>query len=260
MYPIQFVLLGIASSVTYKVGNGTEVVVTADNAEDARATLTQILDKWIDASATDDEAITFSNIQIFKVVEGKEYLVTGIFSSAFEDNTNIQKVTIPDSVISIEEDAFSGCSQLSDITLPASLESIGYNAFFGTPWLSGLQNTSKGIATASDEVTKFVIDAPETITDDELDLTNVKVIAGRAFENCNQLNSITIPDSVIRIGNYAFIPCNNLTSVTFEDNGSVWAIDIGGVETQVDVSKYTQSELATLLTDTYRDFIWTKNV
>ena len=355
LMPLQFVAVGVVSSVTYKVENGTEVVVTADNAEDAVTTLTPILDKWIDGSATDDDAITFSNIQAFQTVKGSEYKVTGIYSS-FADNTNIQKVTIPDGVESIGSSAFEGCSQLRNITLPASLESIGYKAFDSTPWLSDLQNTSKGIATASDGVTKFVIKAPETITDDELDLTNVKVIADRAFYNCNQLNSIVIPDSVISIGEdafygcsqlsditlpaslesigryafyntpwltnlrstnngiatasdgvtkfvidapttiqsvdltnvkviagsafnrcdqlnsviipdgvisigeNAFIFCNNLTSVTFEDSDSVWTLDDDGAKVQVDVSKYTQSELATFLTNTYADYIWTKNV
>ena len=32
---------------------------------------------------------------------------------------------------------------------------------------------------------------------------------------CSNLTSITIPDSVTSIGNYAFYNCNSLTSITF---------------------------------------------
>ncbi len=262
LYPIQFISFGVVSSATYKVGNGEEgeeVVVTADNLGEAVTKLTDICQLWVDyinePSSEAPPAITFSNIHIFQTVEGNEYTVTEI--EEFENN-NIQKVTIPEGVMSIGDSAFSGCTQLTDITLPASLESIGSNAFLGTPWLETLQSENNGIATASDEATRFVIKAPTTIQ--SVDLTNVKVIAENAFISCHQLHSIVIPGSVISIGEHAFIFCNNLTSVTFEDSGGVWALDKDGAKAQVDVSKYTQSELATFLTGTYADYIWTKNV
>lgn len=48
---------------------------------------------------------------------------------AFEDNTNITSVTIPDGVISIGDDEFRNCSNLKSITIPDSVVSIGAEAF-----------------------------------------------------------------------------------------------------------------------------------
>ena len=38
-------------------------------------------------------------------------------------------MTIPDSVMSIEQEAFSGCSGLTNVTIPDSVTSIGSSAF-----------------------------------------------------------------------------------------------------------------------------------
>lgn len=44
-----------------------------------------------------------------------EYTVTVIAEKAFEDNTALLKITIPETVISIEASAFAGCTGLTDI-------------------------------------------------------------------------------------------------------------------------------------------------
>ena len=52
----------------------------------------------------------------------------------------------------------------------------------------------------------------------ELDGYTVTAIGDRAFEYCNSLTSITIPDSVTSIGEDAFQYCYSLTSVTIPDS------------------------------------------
>ena len=49
--------------------------------------------------------------------EGMEYQVTEIAANAFKDNTDLTQVTIPSSVISIDEKAFAGCTNLSMIVI-----------------------------------------------------------------------------------------------------------------------------------------------
>ena len=46
----------------------------------------------------------------------------------------------------------------------------------------------------------------------------VTKIGDRAFYNCDNLTSITIPDSATEIGSYAFAYCTNLTSITIPDS------------------------------------------
>lgn len=57
--------------------------------------------------------------------------ITEIGWWAFEDCSNLETVSLPDSVKYIGRDAFSGCTKLSGITkLPSSLEYLGDEAFY----------------------------------------------------------------------------------------------------------------------------------
>lgn len=52
----------------------------------------------------------------------------------------------------------------------------------------------------------------------------VTSIRGRAFQHCDNLTSITFPDSVTYIGNWAFSGCDNITRVIFPENSQLKAI------------------------------------
>ena len=112
----------------------------------------------------------------------------------------------------------------------SQLTSIGNCAFAVTPWLTKLQEDEScyGIATASDGKTKFVIDVPTSITDEQLgklDLSNVKVIADSAFNGCSNLTTITIPASVTSIGDDAFWRCSALQEVYINGRDVVNMLD-----------------------------------
>lgn len=59
---------------------------------------------------------------------------------------------------------------------------------------------------------------PSTVTY-EGTVCNVVGIEDRAFNNCKDLSSVTIPASVLTIGSYAFYGCKSLMRVTFEGDG-----------------------------------------
>jgi len=101
--------------------------------------------------------------------------------------------TIPDSVITIEDDAFSYCENLENITIPFGVTSIGKDAFY-----------------LCYNLTSVVI--PYSVTS----------IGDNAFCGCNGLISITIPASVINIDNSAFFLCSNLETVNYTGTEEEW--------------------------------------
>lgn len=128
-------------------------------------------------------------VDIPSMYEGKP--VVSIAAYAFEDCDSIISITIPRSIISIEEGAFSNCNQLSTINFEvgSKLESINEKAFENCYSLT------------------------------EITLPNgVANIGDNAFYGCNYLTSITIPGSVTNIGNCAFFDCSSLTSITIPNS------------------------------------------
>ena len=95
----------------------------------------------------------------------------------------LTKITIPDSIKIIGEQAFSECAQLSTVVFleGSKLSSIGKKAFYDCDLL-------------------WNISLPNRLT----------LISESAFENCVSLMDLDIPDSVMIIGEKAFYNCSDL--------------------------------------------------
>ena len=89
---------------------------------------------------------------------------------------------------------------------------IGYN---GSPQYISIHETKDGLPVKEIAVKAF--DNCDTLISIILP-DSVTSIGNNAFSGCNRLTSITIPDSVTSIGNNAFSGCNRLTSITIPDS------------------------------------------
>src|SRR5436190_10263571 len=79
---------------------------------------------------------TGGNVVIPRTTNG--WQVTGLGDRAFQDVTNINVVTVPDSVTNMGPGVFSGCIWLFGVNLPTNLPSIGDYAFYQCSQLTGL--------------------------------------------------------------------------------------------------------------------------
>ncbi len=181
--------------------------------------------------------------------------VTSIGSYAFMGCSGLTEIIIPSSVTSIGEDAFYYCRGLTSITIAenSQLTSIGNYAFkdctgltkvvissledwlkisFGNSTSNPLCN-AKHLYIGENEVTELVIPNTATVINrfafyNCIGLTSVTFennsqltrIEQDAFRDCSVLTNISIPSSVISIGQYAFSGCGNLVEMTLPFVGS----------------------------------------
>ena len=144
--------------------------------------------------------------------------VTSIGASAFQACTSLANAYLPANLTSIGDSAFNQCSSLADITIPDKVTSLGKGVFNGCHFTSTIQNAH------------FFIYLPRMVTGNYAIKEGIETIADRAFQDCGNLTTVTIPSSVKTIRTAAFRACNHLNSITceattppacaFEDN--VW--------------------------------------
>ena len=133
--------------------------------------------------------------------------VKAISSYAFYNCTGLTSITIPNSVTSIGEVAFNGCSKLQDIYITDIAAWCNISGLYS---LMGYSSSNKKLYINNKLATSITI--PNGVTS----------IGNYAFSYCSGLTSVTIPNSVTSIGSYAFNGCTGLTRVTIP--GSVTSI------------------------------------
>ena len=150
--------------------------------------------------------------------------------SAFENCDSLTSITIPDSVTDIGSSAFKYCSSLTSITIPDSVTSIGESTFRGCDSLTSITLPFIGksvFETEASESTRFdyifvysFFYEPDVAV--PASLRNVTITGGqifsRAFSGCDSLTSISIPNSVTEIGSSAFSGCDSLTSISIPNS------------------------------------------
>ena len=188
----------------------------------------------------------FSDIVIPSTLGG--YPVTEIGNSAFNGNTTLRSIVIPNTVTTISNNvfqncsnletaslgnsvstiggyAFSGCSAMTRINIPASVTRIDSYAFYGCNSLStyitnvgawcGINfNNGSGQYYSNPMETghKLYINSVEA---ENIVIPNgVTSISTGAFDGCYSVKSIVIPEGVTTINSYMFRNCKNLESIS----------------------------------------------
>ena len=157
-------------------------------------------------------------VDIPEKIDGKS--VTSIGSSVFRGCKRLSSITIPNSVTSIDSFAFRDCASLKSITIPNSVTSIYYDAFRGCTSLTAInvanrnQNYVSVNGVLYDKDKTVIIRYPAGKKDKSYSiLDGVTGICAYAFEDCANLESITLPDSVTLMGLSVFNGCKSLITI-----------------------------------------------
>ena len=169
--------------------------------------------------------------------------VVSIKGYAFADCSALTSVIIPNSVNYIGYSAFENCSALTSISIPSSVNYIGSNAFENTGIYNNELNWDKGALYLNNylvKVKKNKMVGMYSIRE------GTKTIASSAFEGCELLTNLTIPNSIISIGSSAFKDCSALTRVNYLGTVDEWVdIDFGSNPTNYAKDLYINNELLT---------------
>ena len=151
--------------------------------------------------------------------------VTKIGEDAFQDNTTITSVTIPDSVTEIGANAFAGCTNLTSVTYGGDWSNLTIQS--GNP---AVEDAAKDAANEQLFDFEFILNNTAVVVirykGTAADVTipsrykgkPVTMIDHAAFHNNSAVTSVTIPDSVTAIPDDAFGFCSQLTNISIPNS------------------------------------------
>jgi len=144
--------------------------------------------------------------------------VTAIQIGAFQNNTKIESVVIPEGVNYLCRNAFAGCTSLKSVSIPSTVKEWQGGAFDGCTSLTTVTApagaTSIAVATFRNCTSLEEITVPE----------GVKNVGNSAFEGCTSLKRVILPESLLEIGSSSFRSCTSLETINIPES----VISIGG--------------------------------
>ena len=117
--------------------------------------------------------------------------LTEIGSLAFS-NTAIAEITLPSTLVKLNNRVFKNCASLTYISVPDSVTYVGYEEFMNCTSLTGFKWTA-----------------------------GYNYINGVTFSGCTSLVDVKIPATVYHINSNAFANCTSLATVDFEDSDTL---------------------------------------
>lgn len=217
----------------------TSVVIPANIEElsslafDGCTNISKVVIKSSIILAGKDNISSYSPLSTIFGEQVSEYIIseglTTIGKQIFSNSLNINAITIPSSITSIDLDAFKGCENLSKVV--TNDLAAWYRISFGNAQANPLFYAKHLYDSSNKEITELVIpeDLPninefafsncENIT--KISLNNNTIASATYTKNTNLgnrfgsgLKEIVLGDNITSLGEYAFYDCQSLSSVS----------------------------------------------
>jgi len=159
-------------------------------------------------------------VKSYKIKEGTEEINAYAFAGCY----NLKNVTIPEGVTHIGAYAFAYCEKLALVNLPKSLKSAGEGAFYGCSSLSSVNRVPEIDYISSSSVQLSTL--PDyffygtSLTNAELSEGFISV-GKYSFAQAEDMEEITLPDSLLYLGEGAFYSCASLSEVNLSEKSSL---------------------------------------
>lgn len=157
----------------------------------------------------------------FNIPETVEVIAPGAFG-----NSKYQSIHIPNSVTTLGAFAFSRL-KASSVIIPESVENIYTGCFLSSQNLSKvyIENCNAEFSARVFEGCRNLKTAGLAGNGCNIEFPWTETIPDNVFYNCSYLTSVTIPDTITSIGNYAFKGCSSLKTIEIPGRVTVIADD-----------------------------------
>lgn len=187
------------------------------------------------SDSTNYAGVTSLYVPPIVIYQGTRYTVTRVDAHAFDNCASLTAITLPNSLLHIQEYAFANCTALTSITIPNGVTYIGSGAFSNCRSISNLR-VPTGVTyieplTFADCAGLRSVILPANITEirtmafsgcaglASISLpTALKRIDKEAFMGCAGLQILAIPDKVVYIADGAFTNCTGLTNIRMSNS------------------------------------------
>ncbi len=164
-----------------------------------------------------DGKTTPANLTIPETIDGKNVVAIG--SNFLIGDEKVESVTLPSTIQMIGTGAFQSCTKLKSLNIPASVVSIGEFVFTGCNSLTNINASGnysfEGGGLYDNEGTLLYAPCAKTMTIK----AGTKKIGDYSFYYNKNITELTIPESVVTIGEGAFGECEALKKLTISGKG-----------------------------------------
>lgn len=156
--------------------------------------------------------------------------ITAVGDGMFEGCTSLVSVDLSENVERIGDRAFAGCTSLGGIELNESLSGLGRDAFSGCTAMKSIDvdvdnatfTSEDGILYDDDQSELIRVPAAKVIESFAVPYSVVQ-IHDNAFEDCVNIGSMDIPDSVSSIGEQKWYYLSSLRAINIGEDNTIYS-------------------------------------